>query len=197
MTRIYIKQRNESHEFLFYRVIYDRTFFQFVKFADIFLTAAEPHEEKTIMTLKETIDAQIKQAMLKRETVRLGTLRMVKAKLLEKEVEKRPTGGMTAADELQVLTSAAKMRKESIEEFEKAGRKDLADKERAELEIIQEYLPKQLSREEVVKTIDELAAQLGAKTQSDFGKLMSATMKELRGKADGKMVQEVVKARLG
>jgi uncharacterized protein YqeY len=149
------------------------------------------------MTLKETIDAHIKQAMLKKETIRLGTLRMIKAKLLEKEVEKRPSGGMTASDEMQVLTSAAKMRKEAIEEFEKAGRKDLADKERAELEIIQEYLPKQLTREEVVKIVDGLAAQLGVKTQSDFGKLMGAAMKELRGKVDGKVVQEVVKERLG
>ncbi|HUI31144.1 MAG TPA: GatB/YqeY domain-containing protein [Candidatus Acidoferrales bacterium] len=149
------------------------------------------------MTLKETIDAHIKQAMLKKESMRLGTLRMVKAKLLEKEVEKRPSGGMTPADELQVLTSAAKMRKESIEEFEKAGRKDLADKERSELEIIQEYLPKQLGREEVVKIVSDLAAQLGATTQGDFGKLMGAAMKDLRGKVDGKIVQEVVKEKLG
>jgi hypothetical protein len=149
------------------------------------------------MTLKETIDAHIKQAMLKKDALRLGTLRMVKAKLIEKEVEKRPSGGMNAADEMQVLVSAAKMRKESIEEFDKAGRKDLADKERAELEIIQEYLPKQISREEVVKIIGDLAAQVGAKTQDDFGKLMGAAMKELRGKVDGKVVQEVVKEKLG
>lgn len=88
------------------------------------------------MTLKETIDAQIKQAMLKRDAFRLGTLRMIKAKLLEKEVEKRITPeGMTPADEMQVLMSSAKMRKESIEEFDKAGRKDLADKERAKTRL--------------------------------------------------------------
>lgn len=150
------------------------------------------------MTLKETIDAQIKQAMLRRDALRLSTLRMIKAKLLEKEVERRTTpGGMTAADEMQVLTSAAKMRKESIEEFDKAGRKDLADKERAELEIVQEYLPKPLSREEVVKVVAELAVQVDAKSQQDFGRLMSAAMKELRGKVDGKIVQEIVKEKLG
>ena len=149
------------------------------------------------MTLKETIDAHIKQAMLKKEALRLGTLRMIKAKLLEKEVEKRPSGGMTAADEMQVLITSAKMRKESIEEFDKAGRKDLADKERAELEIVQEYLPKQLSRDEVVKVVTDLAAQLNAKTQADFAKLMGAAMKELRGKVDGKIVQEIVKEKLG
>ncbi len=149
------------------------------------------------MTLRETIDAHIKQAMLKKEATRLGTLRMVKAKLLEKEVEKRTTTeGVTAENEMQVLMSSAKMRKESIEEFDKAGRKDLADKERAELEIIQEYLPKQISRDEVVKLVGELATQLGVQSQKDFGKLMSAAMKELRGKADGKIVQEVVKERL-
>jgi len=148
------------------------------------------------MTLKETIDAHIKQAMLKREVVRLGTLRMIKAKLLEKEVERRPEQ-MSNADELQVLMSAAKMRKESIEEFDKAGRKDLADKERAELEIVQEYLPKQLSREEVVRTVNDLHAQLGTQGQKDFAKLMGAAMKELRGKVDGRIVQEVVKEKLG
>jgi len=150
------------------------------------------------MTLRETIDNQIKVAMLKRDQRRLDTLRMVKAKLLEKEVEKRvTTGGINTEDEMQVLLSSAKMRKEAIEEFEKAGRKDLADKERAELEIIQEFLPKQMSREEVVSFVNELAARLGAQGQGDFAKLMSASMKELRGKVDGKLVQEVVKAKLG
>ena len=150
------------------------------------------------MSLKETINNDIKNAMLKRETQRLETLRMVKAKLLEKEVEKRVTPeGMTEEDELQVLLSSAKMRKEAIEEFDRAGRKDLADKERRELEIIQEYLPKQIGREDIAKIVDELAAKLGAQGQKDFGKLMGAAMKELRGKADGKLVQDIVKAKLG
>ncbi len=150
------------------------------------------------MTLKETIDSHIKSAMLKKESMRLQTLRMVKAKLLEKEVEKRPTKeGMTAEDEMQVLLSSAKMRREAIEEFEKAGRMDLADKERAELEIIQEYLPKQMSPEEVANVVNDLALRLNVQGQKDFGKLMGAAMKELRGNADGKMVQEAVKARLG
>ena len=149
------------------------------------------------MSLKDTISNDIKSAMLKKETLRLETLRMVKAKLLEKEVEKRVTPeGMTDEDEMQVLLSSAKMRKESIEEFDKAGRKDLADKERSELEIIQEYLPKQMSREDIVKLVDELAAKLGVQGQKDFGKLMGAAMKDLRGKADGKIVQEIVKAKL-
>ncbi|MCL5266909.1 MAG: GatB/YqeY domain-containing protein [Bacteroidetes bacterium] len=149
------------------------------------------------MTLKETLNDHIKTAMLKKDARRLETLRMVKAKLLEKEVEKRITPeGMTEEDEMQVLLSSAKMRKEAIEEFDKAGRKDLADKEREELEIIQEYLPKQMSREDIVKFVDELAAKLGVQDQKDFGKLMGAAMKELRGKTDGKIVQEIVKARL-
>ncbi|HEY9167417.1 MAG TPA: GatB/YqeY domain-containing protein [Candidatus Kryptonia bacterium] len=150
------------------------------------------------MTLKETIDNHIKVAMLKRDSRRLDTLRMIKTKLVEKEVERRGTGsGVTAEDEMQVLLTSAKMRKEAIEEFDKAGRKDLADKERAELEIVQEYLPKQMSREEIVKFVADLAVKVDAKTQADFGKLMSAAMKELKGKVDGKIVQEVVKAKLG
>ncbi len=150
------------------------------------------------MSLKDKINSDIKNAMLKKEVQRLETLRMVKAKLLEKEVEKRVTPeGMTDEDEMQVLLSSAKMRKEAIEEFEKAGRKDLADKERGELEIIQEYLPRQMGKEEVTKLVDELAARLGVQGQKDFGKLMGAAMKELRGKADGKIVQDIVKAKLG
>ncbi|MCL5034220.1 MAG: GatB/YqeY domain-containing protein [Bacteroidetes bacterium] len=149
------------------------------------------------MTLKDTLNDHIKTAMLKKDSRRLETLRMVKAKLMEKEVEKRTTPeGMTEEDEMQVLLSSAKMRKESIEEFDKAGRKDLADKEREELEIIQEYLPKQMSREDIVKFVDELAIKLGVHDQKDFGKLMGAVMKELRGKTDGKVVQEIVKAKL-
>ncbi len=150
------------------------------------------------MSLKDTLNNDIKSAMLKRETLRLETLRMIKAKLLEKEVEKRVTPeGMTDEDEMQVLLSSAKMRKESIEEFDKAGRKDLADKERSELEIIQEYLPKPMGRADIVKLVDELAVKLGVQGEKDFGKLMGAAMKDLRGKADGKIVQEIVKARLG
>ncbi len=150
------------------------------------------------MSLKDILNDDIKRSMLKKETLRLETLRMVKAKLLEKEVEKRVTPeGMTDEDEMQVLLSSAKMRKESIEEFDKAGRKDLADKERRELEIIQEYLPKQMSREDIVKLVDELAVKLSVQGQKDFGKLMGAAMKDLRGKADGKTVQEIVKAKLG
>lgn len=150
------------------------------------------------MSLKDTLNNDIKNAMLKKESQRLETLRMVKAKLLEKEVEKRITPeGMTEEDELQVLLSSAKMRKEAIEEFEKAGRKDLADKERGELEIIKEYLPKEMSREEIMKLVDDLAAKLGVAGPKDFGKLMGAAMKELRGKADGKLVQEIVKAKIG
>lgn len=150
------------------------------------------------MSLKDTINNDIKNAMLKKESQRLETLRMVKAKLLEKEVEKRVTPeGMTADDEMQVLLSSAKMRKEAIEEFEKAGRKDLADKERGELEIIQEYLPKPLTQEEISNIVNEIAAKLGVQGPKDFGKLMGAAMKELRGKADGKIVQDIVKAKLG
>lgn len=150
------------------------------------------------MSLKDTLNNDIKNAMLKKESQRLETLRMVKAKLLEKEVEKRITPeGMTEEDELQVLLSSAKMRKEAIEEFEKAGRTDLADKERGELEIIKEYLPKEMSREEIMKLVDDLAARLGVAGPKDFGKLMGAAMKELRGKADGKLVQEIVKAKIG
>lgn len=149
------------------------------------------------MSIIDRINNDIKSAMLKGDKQRLETLRMIKAKLLEKEVEKRvDPKGMSNEDEMQVLISSAKMRKEAIEEFEKGGRKDLADKERAELNIIQEYLPKQLSAEEIEEIIINIIKNLGATSLSDFGRVMQSAMKELKGKADGKIIQQIVRSKL-
>lgn len=150
------------------------------------------------MSIIERINNDIKSAMLKGDKPRLETLRMIKAKLLEKQVEKRVSsgGGLSEEDEIQVLSSSAKMRKEAIEEFEKGGRKDLADRERIELAIIQEYLPEQLSVQEIEKIVENIIKNLGAASASDFGKVMQVAMKEMKGKADGKIVQQVVRSRL-
>ncbi|MGC8596053.1 MAG: GatB/YqeY domain-containing protein [Candidatus Kryptoniota bacterium] len=149
------------------------------------------------MSIIERINSDIKSAMLKGDKERLETLRMIKAKLLEKQVEKRvEPGGMSEEDEMQVLVSSAKMRKEAIEQFEKGGRKDLADRERVELTIINEYLPQQLSVQEVEQIVLNIIKNLGATSLSDFGRVMQAAIKELKGKADGKTVQEIVRSRL-
>jgi uncharacterized protein len=149
------------------------------------------------MGLIDKISEDLKQAMKTGDKIRLETLRTIRAGLLEKQVEKRPTGGMTPEDEMSVVISSSKKRKESIEVFRNAGRNDLADQEQKELEIIQEYLPKQLSPNEVEEIVKVKINEVGATNGKDFGKVMPAVMKELKGKADGKLIQETVKRLLG
>lgn len=150
------------------------------------------------MGLMEQIGNEIKSAMKLPDKTRLETLRTLRAVLMEKEIEKRGSGQpVTPEDELAVMTSAAKKRKESIEQFEKGGRPELAEQERRELAIIQEYLPKQLSAEEIFKIIEQVIGEAGATSAPDFGKVMPQVMKQLKGKADGKVIQELVRKRLG
>ena len=150
------------------------------------------------MALKDTISDDLKAAMKSGDKIRLETLRTLRAVLMEREIEKRGSGNpVTAEDEIAVLMTAAKKRKESIEQFEKGGRMELAEQEQKELAIIQEYLPKQLSPQEIGMIIDEQAAQSGATGAADFGKLMPLVMKQLKGKADGKLIKDLVRKKLG
>jgi hypothetical protein len=150
------------------------------------------------MALKDTISQDLKNAMKSGEKLRLETLRTLRAALMEKEIEKRGSGNpMTPEDEIGVLMTAAKKRRESIEQFQNGGRPELAEQERKELAIIQEYLPKQISSEEIEKSVREVIAQTGAAGPQDFGKVMPQVMKLLKGKADGRLIQETVKKLLG
>lgn len=150
------------------------------------------------MSLKDRISEDLKASMKSGDKLRLETLRTLRAVLLEKEIEKRGTGpGMTADDEIATLTSAAKRRKESIEQFRLGGRPELAEQEEKELAIIHEYLPKQLSAEEISAVINDVLAQTGASSPADFGKVMPLVMKSVKGKADGRLVQDLVKKSLG
>ena len=150
------------------------------------------------MGLKERISEDLKAAMKSGDKLRLETLRTVRAALMEKEIERRGAGQpMVSEDETGVLVTAVKRRRESIEMFQKGGRGDLVDQETRELAIIQEYLPKQMNEEEVLKVIEEVIGQTGAAGAADFGKVMPMVMKQVKGKADGKVVQELVKKRLG
>ncbi|HCV42057.1 MAG TPA: glutamyl-tRNA amidotransferase [Bacteroidetes bacterium] len=150
------------------------------------------------MALKDQISEQIKVAMKQPDKTRLETLRTLRAVLMEKEIEMRGTGKtVTPEDETSVMMSAAKKRKESIEQFEKGGRPELAEQERQELAIIQEYLPKQISADDIVKVIEQVVVETGAGSPADFGKVMPQVMKQLKGKADGRLIQEMVKKRLG
>lgn len=150
------------------------------------------------MGLKEQISEQIKAAMKLPDKIKLETLRTLRAVLMEKEIELRGSGKtLTPEDEIAVMMSAAKKRKESIEAFEKGGRAELVEQEKKELAIIQEYLPKQMSVDDVSKVIDQIVVETGATAAADFGKVMPQVMKQLKGKADGKLIQEMVKKRLG
>jgi len=150
------------------------------------------------MTLKDKISEEIKTAMKSGDRIRLETLRTLRAALVEREIEKRGAGpSMTPEDELGVLTSAAKKRRESIEQFQKGGRTDLVDQESKELAIIQEYLPKQMSVDELTALIKGVITDSGASSSADFGKVMPAVMKLAKGKADGKTVQDLVRKLLG
>ena len=148
------------------------------------------------MTLNERINSDLKPALKSGDRTRLGTIRLLRAAMIE--LSKRGTGKeISPDDELSALTAAIKKRKEAIELYEKGGRADLAHQERQELEIITSYLPKQLSREEAEQLIRKIIAETGASSAKDFGKIMPLAMKELKGKIDGRLVQELVKAKLG
>lgn len=143
------------------------------------------------MSLKDKINNDLKEAMKSGDKIRLATIRSLRALILD--FEKSGVGReQTEEEEIALLTSAAKKRKESIEQFRNAGREELAEKEEAELKIINEYLPKQLSDEELLEQISSLAQEIGAKEKSDFPKLMPLAAKTFKGKADGRKIKEIV-----
>lgn len=150
------------------------------------------------MSLKEQIGEDIKTAMKAKDKIRLQTVRGIKKAILEKEVELRPKGqdSLSQEQEIELLSQQAKQRRDSIEQFKNAGRDDLADKENQELAIIKTYLPEQVSDEEVEAIIDSIIADSGATTLKDLGKVMGPAMKQLKGKADGKKIQAMVKSKL-
>ncbi|MDP1994581.1 MAG: GatB/YqeY domain-containing protein [Ignavibacteria bacterium] len=143
------------------------------------------------MGLREKINEDMKTAMKSGEKIRLETIRSVRALILEFD-KSGANRELTPDDEIAMLSTAVKKRKESVEMFTNAGRIDLAEKESAELKILQEYLPKQLSEAEIIEEIKTIAAEVNASTKTDFAKLMPAAMKALKGKTDGKTVKSLV-----
>lgn len=150
------------------------------------------------MSLKDRIGEEIKLAMKAKDKIRLETVRSIKKLILEKEVSVRPSGqeSLTEAQELELLAQLAKQRREAYEQYQQAGREELAAQEAQELAILEEFLPRQLSDEEIASTIEAIIAQVGASSSEDLGKVMGPAMQQLKRKADGKKVQEIVKAKL-
>jgi uncharacterized protein YqeY len=148
------------------------------------------------MSLKERIVKDMTDAMKARDAARTSTLRMVKAAVMNREIEK---GGELAEEEmLRMLQSLVKQRHDSVEQYEKAGREELAAKERAEIAVIEGYLPQAVAREEVEQTVAAVVAELGASSMKEMGAVMKATQARLAGRAvDNRVVSEIVKAKLG
>ena len=143
------------------------------------------------MSLKEKINSDLKDAMKSQDKIRLSTIRSIRALILEYE-KSGANKELTPEDEIKMLSTAAKKRRESIEQFEIGGRTELAEKEKQELEIIQQYLPQQLTEEEILNKVKEIAVQIGASSKADFGKLMPMVIKELKGQADGNTIRKFV-----
>lgn len=147
------------------------------------------------MTISETIQKDMIAAMRAKEELRLSTLRMVKSALKNKEIDKRAP--LDEKEELAILSTLIKQRKDSVEQFTKGGRQELADKEAAEIVIIEAYMPKAVSEEDVVATVRATIAEMGSPTMKDMGAVMKAAMAKFAGaRVDGKLVSETVKKEL-
>jgi uncharacterized protein YqeY len=147
------------------------------------------------MPLINDVSAAIADAMRKQEAVRLGTLRMLKAALMNREVERGRA--LDDAEERQVVSSLVKQRKDSIEQFTKGGREDLAKKEASEIAVLEGYLPPAADPAAIEQIVTAAIAEVGATSAKDMGKVMKATMARLAGQTvDGKVVNELVRAKL-
>src|ERR671913_278071 len=145
------------------------------------------------MSLKQQIDGDIKKAMLAKNKEELEALRSIKSLILLAETEKGGSGDITQDVENKLLVKAAKQRKESAEIFSQQARNDLADKELLQLEVINRYLPKQLSSDELEQELLKIKAETGASGPQDMGKLMGIATKKLAGQAEGKTISDLVK----
>ncbi|REG92100.1 GatB/YqeY domain-containing protein [Algoriphagus antarcticus] len=146
------------------------------------------------MSLKQKVESEIKSAMIARDKIRLGALRSIKSLILLEETKSGAKAEITEEDELKLLTKAAKQRKDSADIYEQQSRPDLYEVEMAELQVLQEFLPKAMTDEEITAAIKEIIAQTGASSPKDMGKVMGVASKQLAGKADGKVISEKVKA---
>ncbi len=145
------------------------------------------------MSLKSTIEADIKTAMLAKNKDELTALRAIKSAILLAETEKGASSSLEEAVEIQLLTKAAKQRKESAEIFKAQNREDLAEKELKELEVINRYLPQPMDTAALESALKQIIAEVGATGPGDMGKVMGIASKKFAGKADGKTISDVVK----
>jgi uncharacterized protein len=147
--------------------------------------------------LKQKIQDELKQAMLSRDELKTSVLRMLKSAITYYEIQKGGAGyEATDEDVTYVIQKEAKQRRDSVEEYKKANRQELVDKEAKELEMLQAYLPAQMSEDEVNNIVKQTINETGAKTMADMGKVMGALMPKVKGKADGNLVSKIVREHL-
>jgi uncharacterized protein YqeY len=146
------------------------------------------------MALKETLDADLKTAMREKDALKLSVIRMLKSAIKYREIEVMKP--LDDAGVLGVVASEIKRRRDSVEQYRAGNRADLADKEEAEILVLQTYLPAQLGDDELRAKVDEAIAKTGAKGPKDMGAVMKALLPEVQGRAEGKTVSDMVKARL-
>jgi uncharacterized protein YqeY len=144
--------------------------------------------------LKREIDRDLKEALKRRDSLRLSVLRMLKSDIRYKEIERRSE--LSDDEIISVLSSSIKKRKDSIQQFEKGEREDLASREKAELEVISKYLPEQLTEEELSNIISQAIEEAGATGPSNLGMVMKEVMPKIKGRADGKKVNQMVSSQL-
>jgi uncharacterized protein YqeY len=147
------------------------------------------------MGLREQILEDIKTYMKSKDAERLSAVRMLQAAIKNKEIELRPNA-ITEPDVIGVIKKLAKQRKDAIEEYQKANRNDLADKEKFELTVLETYLPAQMTKEQVTKIVDEAIKSTGATSAKQMGLVIKEVMAKTAGNADGKMISELVKSKL-
>lgn len=147
------------------------------------------------MEIRDKIAADVKAAMIAKESLKLTALRGLQAAIKNREIDMRPDP-ITADEVMNVVKKLVKQRKESIDQFQQAGRQDLVDQESAELKVLEVYLPTQMSREQIEALVTEVIAALGAKTVKDMGPVMKEVIAKSGGAADNKVVSEVIKAKL-
>lgn len=147
------------------------------------------------MSTFEKLTEDMKKAMKAGEKERLSTIRLLRGQLKDAVIDKRED--LTEEEVLQIISNAAKKRKESIKIYSEAGRSDLADKEQRELDVITSYLPRQLSLEEVENIVDNAIASTNAQTVKEIGKVMGVVIPQTKGRADGKIVSDLVRQKLG
>ena len=146
------------------------------------------------MALKDQLMEDLKDAMKNKDELKKNTVTMIRAAIKQIEVDKRVE--LEDNDIIDIISKEAKKRKDALAEFEKAGRQDLIDQTNAELALIKAYLPEELSTEELTKIIEDTIAEVGAETMKDMGKVMQAVKSKTAGRADGKTINEIVKAKL-